>query len=125
HYISTAKTNYREYLKGEMVRLKRYFYVLRPILASKWIIDKNTPPPMLFSELMKAELEEEMIPVVNDLLELKMKTPEIGAGKRIDKLNDYIDFQLSEIQQKIDSMSNEREADWQKLNNVFLRLSEW
>jgi predicted nucleotidyltransferase len=125
HYISTAKTNYREYLKGEMVRLKKYFYVLRPILACKWIIDKNTPPPMLFSELMETELEAEMIPVVNDLLDLKMNTPEVGEGKRIDKLNDYIDFQLSEIQHKIDSMSNEREADWQKLNDVFLRLVEW
>ena len=67
HYISTAKTNYREYLKGEMVRLKKYFYVLRPILACKWIIDKNTPP-LLFSGLMESELEAEMIPVVNDLL---------------------------------------------------------
>ena len=33
HYLSTAKSNYREYLKGETVRLKKYFYVLRPILA--------------------------------------------------------------------------------------------
>ncbi len=80
HYISTAKTNYREYLKGEMVRLKKYFYVLRPILACKWIIDKNTPP-MLFSGLMESELEAEMIPVVNDLLEMKINTPEIGEGK--------------------------------------------
>lgn len=125
HYISTAKTNYREYLKGEMVRLKKYFYVLRPILACKWIIDKNTPPPMLFSELMESELESEMIPVVNDLLNIKMNTPEVGEGKRINKLNDYIDFQLSEIQQKNNGMSNEREADWQKLNDVFLRLVEW
>ena len=31
HYLSMAKTNYREYLKGDMVRLKKYFYVLRPI----------------------------------------------------------------------------------------------
>ena len=28
HYLSTAKSNYREYLKGEIVRLKKYFYVL-------------------------------------------------------------------------------------------------
>lgn len=125
HYISTAKSNYREYLKGEMVRLKKYFYVLRPILACKWIIDKNTPPPMLFSELMKFELETDMIPIVNDLLQLKMNTPEVGEGQRIDKLNDYIDLQLAEIQQIIASMSNERETDWQKLNDVFLRLVKW
>jgi uncharacterized protein len=125
HYISTAKTNYHEYLKGEMVRLKKYFYVLRPILACKWIIDKNTPPPMLFSELMKAELEAEMVPIFNNLLDVKMNTPEVGESKRIDKLNDYIDSEFLSIQKKIDSISNEREVDWQKLNNIFLKLVEW
>lgn len=124
HYLSTAKTNYREYLKGETVKLKKYFYVLRPILACKWILDKKSPPPMLFSELMEAELEQEMLPAVNALLQAKMNTPEIGEGKRIDVLNEYIDIQLEKIQQEIDCMSNEREADWRKLNEIFLSLAE-
>ena len=49
HYISMAEGNYREYLKRDMVRAKKYFYVLRPILACQWILEKGTPPPMLFS----------------------------------------------------------------------------
>ena len=28
HYLNTAKSNYREYLKGDEVRLKKYFYVI-------------------------------------------------------------------------------------------------
>ena len=56
HYISMAEGNYREYLQGEIVRVKKYFYVLRPVLACQWILDRGTPPPMLFSELLKAEL---------------------------------------------------------------------
>lgn len=80
---------------------------------------------MLFSELMEAELEEEMVPIFNNLLDVKINTPEAGEGKRIDKLNDYIDSEFLSIQKKIDSMSNEREVDWQKLNNIFLKLVEW
>lgn len=57
HYLSTATGNYREYLKGEDVKLKKYFYVLRPLLACKWILEKDTPPPMLFSELCDSKLE--------------------------------------------------------------------
>lgn len=49
HYLSMAGGNYREYLKGDMVKAKKYFYVLRPILTCRWILDKGTPPPMLFS----------------------------------------------------------------------------
>ena len=38
HYISMAEGNYREYLKRDMVRAKKYFYVLRPVLACRWIL---------------------------------------------------------------------------------------
>ena len=41
HYLSMAKGNYREYLKTDEVKLKKYFYVIRPILACKWILDKK------------------------------------------------------------------------------------
>ena len=51
HYISMAEGNYREYLKTEMVRAKKYFYVLRPVLACRWILERGIPPPMLFREL--------------------------------------------------------------------------
>lgn len=35
HYLHMAEGNFREYLKGQMVLVKKYFYVLRPILACK------------------------------------------------------------------------------------------
>jgi predicted nucleotidyltransferase len=31
-----ALGNYRKYLKGNVVWIKKYFYVLRPILAMNW-----------------------------------------------------------------------------------------
>lgn len=48
HYIHMAEKNRREYLEGDMVKVKKYFYVLRPVLACRWILEKKTPPPMLF-----------------------------------------------------------------------------
>ena len=57
HYRHMASRNYREYLKGDMVPLKKYLYVLRSILACRWILKKRTSPPVLFQELADAELE--------------------------------------------------------------------
>lgn len=122
HYLSTAKSNYREYLKGETVRLKKYFYVLRPILACKWIISEQTPPPMLFSELADRFLDSEIKPEVDKLLEIKMNTPEITTGKQIDALNDYLDRNISEIEKVISEMTEEKGKDWKKLNEIFLEL---
>lgn len=91
HYVSMAESNYREYLKTEMVRAKKYFYVLRPLLACKWILDTQTPPPMLFSELAAAELPEYLREDVDRLLFLKMNAPEIKEIPRIDSINEYLD----------------------------------
>ena len=52
HYYGTAKKNYNEYLLDDMVKYKKYFYVLRPILACKWIEKHQSPPPVLFQKLV-------------------------------------------------------------------------
>ena len=40
HYLHMANGNYEAYFKENIVRIKKYFYVLRPILACCWI-EKN------------------------------------------------------------------------------------
>ena len=122
HYLSTAKSNYREYLKGETVRLKKYFYVLRPLLACKWILAEGTPPPMLFSTLMEKYLDAEIQPDVEKLLDLKINTPEIGEGKRFDRVNDYIDRSMDEIEKIIAELPREDARGWDELNSIFLSL---
>ena len=120
HYLSTAKSNYREYLKDETVRLKKYFYVLRPLLACKWILAEGTPPPMLFRTLMDKYLDEDILPDVQRLLDIKMNTPEVGEGKRFDRVNDYLERSISEIEAIIAEMPNEPNEGWQGLNEIFL-----
>ena len=121
HYLSTAKKNYREYLKGDMVKLKKYFYVLRPLLACRWILEKQSPPPMLFSTLADACLDEALVPAVTDLLRLKMETPEIGLGPRIDVINDYLDASIEEIDQLIQAIPSDERVTWDELNRLFLQ----
>ena len=124
HYISMAEGNYREYLKGETVRAKKYFYVLRPILACRWIIDRGTPPPMLFSELAEAELPEYLLPETERLLDIKMNSPEVKEIPKIEKLNQYMDKSIEEIKALIRSMPDSGEPDWEKLNEFFMSVVE-
>jgi predicted nucleotidyltransferase len=123
HYLSTATGNYREYLKGEEVKLKKYFYVLRPLLACKWIMDKGTPPPMLFSKLCDAELDAEINPYVHELLVMKRNTPEVGVGARIEPLNDYLDHEIVRIKELADAMPKEQKQGWNELNALFLAIA--
>ena len=121
HYWHMAENNYRAYFKEEEVRIKKYFYVLRPLLAAAWIIDRKTPPPMLFSELMAEELDSSIEPEVKRLLELKQITPEMGTAPRIHILDDYIDNRLQEFKTIADNMTDTRN-EWEPLNEYFLSL---
>lgn len=122
HYLSTAKRNYREYFRGEIVRLKKYFYVFRPLLACKWILAEGTPPPMLFSVLMDKYLDDSIRADILELLDLKMHKPEVTEGERFEKINEYLDRSILEIEEQIKSLPSTHEQTWDELNKVFLSL---
>ena len=124
HYLSTAKSNYREYLKGKTVCLKKYFYVLRPLLACKWILAEGTPPPVLFSKLMDKYLDESIREEVLELLDLKINKPEIAEGKRFEKVNEYLDRNILEIEEQIKCLPSTHQRTWDELNKVFLSVLE-
>ena len=126
HYLSMAEGNYRDYLKGDMVKAKKYFYVLRPILACKWILHKRTRPPMLFRELVESELENSMKSVVETLLDLKMNAPEVKLIPRIDMLNQYLDATIQEVKEQIASIPYDKDSDWEALDRLFIDvLRRW
>lgn len=120
HYWHMAQTNYREYLKGEEVRIKKYFYVLRPLLAAQWILDKKVAPPMLFDELVDAELDEKLRPELNRLLEMKKTLPEMGMAPKVQIFNDYIEKVMPDIKESAEKIE-ETEKDWDALNELFLQ----
>ncbi|MBQ7703453.1 MAG: nucleotidyltransferase domain-containing protein [Firmicutes bacterium] len=120
HYVSMAEGNYREYLKGDMVRAKKYFYVLRPVLACRWILDRGTAPPMPFKDLVEAELPDELRGTVADLLDLKMNSPEVRMIPRVGVLNDYLDRSIPEIKEMISQLDDETHPGWERLNELFL-----
>lgn len=122
HYYGTANKNYHEYLLDELVKYKKYFYVLRPILACKWIEKKQCPPPVLFQSLAEEVLEDTMKPIVDNLLQMKMQMSEAEKGKRIDELNEYITQNLVYYKELAETMTDDRNANWEPLNEVFRKI---
>lgn len=121
HYLSMAKSNYHKYLQGEEVRLKKYFYVLRPILAAQWILDKKCAPPMRFETLVDAELDEALKPAISQLLALKKTTPEMGSAHRLTEVNEYLERKMEEINKAAEAVNTERN-EWDTINELFLKM---
>ncbi|MHC5229264.1 nucleotidyltransferase domain-containing protein [Enterococcus sp. LJL99] len=122
HYWHMADSNYREYLKTARVKAKKYFYVLRPILASKWIINYQEAPPIEFTKLVDALMEEELKTIVIELLEEKKQTNELDWINKIDVLNDYIEKELPILRKIAEETLDKKHSQWVTLNEFFLQL---
>ncbi len=120
HYLNMAESNYRTYLKLPNVRIKKYFYVLRPLLAAQWIVNKKSQPPMLFKELVDSELDVSIKPVVERLLQLKKEQSEIGITTKFQALNDYIEEKLKYLKNIATNLVEEKTYSWDILNKFFL-----
>lgn len=91
HYLAMAKKNFRGYLQGEAVRLKKYFYVLRPLLAVRWIDSGRGMPPMRFADLAARMLDDDaLLDEINALLEVKMRAGEAEYGPRRPRIHAFI-----------------------------------
>ncbi len=123
HYLNTARATTHDHLRGDTVKLKKYFYALRPLLACKWILDRGTPPPTLFSELVEAYLEPEMLPLVQELVEAKVNTAEQLFSKRIQPLNDYIETQIEVVSNNLTQLVSDEKLPWTELDEIFLRFT--
>jgi predicted nucleotidyltransferase len=62
---------------------KKYFYVLRPIMACMWIERYNESPPMEFEKLLTQISGDELLEKINDLLARKKSGIELGLESRI------------------------------------------
>lgn len=122
HYLNTAQSNHRTLGKGDTVRLKKYLYILRPILACLWILERGTPPPMPFAELVEAQLDASVKPAVEQLLAAKTRSSELGMGMRIPVINEYIDTQLAALRSSIGQLPEGPQACRDDLDRIFFDI---
>lgn len=108
HYLNTARGNYRGFLQGEQVRIKKYFYVLRPVLACEWIERYSEMPPMEFDMLV-----ERLIPkdgalwlMVQQLLARKKAGEELDYEARLNPINDYLEERLQGLEKSAAEMKS-------------------
>ena len=122
HYRSTAKTNFRGYLQTEVVRLKKYFYVLRPLLAVRWLEQHGTPAPMEFEKLLALiQSDDALLRDIHELLAQKRSSEERDLAPRIESLNAFIEAELRRLEANPPTMES-RSENVEALNQLFRAL---
>lgn len=98
HYFHMAEGNYREYLRGNEVWLKKYFYVLRPLLACIWIERGFGVVPIEFSTLVDRLIDPGPLKQsIEQLINRKRAGAELDRGPRIAVISDFLDREIERL----------------------------
>ncbi len=123
HYLHMASGNYRDYLQGEQIKIKKYFYVLRPILACQWIEKYETIPPMEFEKLVESLVTDpELNKEINKLLARKKSGEELSIEPRIGVISEFIEVQLNYYKEYAKKLEQDKETDISALNQLFQEM---
>lgn len=120
HYYGTANSTYSQYLQGSMVKYKKYFYALRPLLAGRFIQTYRCPPPVLFDTLMTMDMPCELRKSIENLLELKKNSDEKEVHPQLPVIHDFITAELERQKDYVGRILDDRKNDWTALNDIFL-----
>lgn len=119
HYFHMAQGNYRDYLKGDQVWIKKYFYILRPLLAVQWIEKGLGVVPTEFSVLVHELIPEgELKAAIERLIAEKRKGEELGIGPKIPSISNFIEGEMERLGQK-DFRAKFQKPSIELLNDLF------
>jgi predicted nucleotidyltransferase len=99
HYWSIARGQRRAEIAGRTeVRLKKYLYVVRPLLSLAWVAERQTPPPMSIDGLLgQAALPPAPRRAIEALLREKRATPELGTRAPIADIDAWAAAELERL----------------------------
>jgi predicted nucleotidyltransferase len=112
---------------GGGVRLKRYFYVLRPVLSLRWMrLNEQAVPPMDMSGLMSGcDLSGDETAAINELTRRKALVRERAEEGATVPLLDTLIAAEAELAESwlTETAGQRRKVDWAAANALHLRLS--
>lgn len=120
HYLNTARSNMKNYLLGEVVKPKKYFYALRPLLACHWVMENKTPPPVLFDTLAEAMLPDSLRSAVDYLLDIKLNSPEKVEIKPVADIDIFLKEGIARFDELMKNLPQENYNSWDMMNEFFI-----
>lgn len=120
HYLSMAHRNYREYLQTELVRTKKYFYVLRPLLACNWLEKNGAMAPVEFDRLVDTQVENALVKSeIQHLLLRKKSGDELAKEPKNTILDRFIEEQFEHFAKSLKDIQVNSTPDTQRLDELF------
>lgn len=120
HYMGLCKGMLAELSDQNRIKIKKLFYILRPLLAARWIVERGTVPPMHLGGLLPV-VSEDLQALITAWVDKKYSLDEAFVVEIEPQLADFIRTEFPRIDILAKQLPSEfKDAD--KLNHYFRNL---
>lgn len=125
HYLRMAHGVFETHVAADPVRLKKVFYVLRPLLACRWILHTGGQPPTEFERLVSAEwVSAGERTMIAGLTEAKADASEAHRTSLDPAIRTWFDQELATAEQASNLIQSTASIDTAVLNDLLRRCVE-
>ena len=128
HYRGIAAQFIEPIERREQIGIKKLFYILRPLLACRWVIEFQSMPPTEFQRLLsenEQELPPAMVRAIHSLLQQKETADEKQLIEVPSLLADWILDTYADAQRLAELLPAAPPTNiWETLNRLFLDFVE-
>ncbi|MEO1451396.1 MAG: nucleotidyltransferase domain-containing protein [Bacteroidota bacterium] len=119
HYLGLTQKTLMQSLQEPKVKIKKYFYALRPVLAALWVATSQSIPPLQFERLWPDLITDSAVrEALEKLLERKEQAVEGELISRIPVLDTFIETSRGQVQEALQQVEKTR-SELDKLNDFF------
>nr|WP_281261204.1 nucleotidyltransferase domain-containing protein [Desmospora activa] len=124
HYLNMAKGNYRTHLEGRAeIQLKKYLYVLRPLLCIQWVEQRESVPPTSMWKVMEGvDLQPKVSSSIVELINRKQQTGEMGQSPPQPVLEQFIQQEIERISGVVADIPDRNPSDLAIDNMIWREL---
>lgn len=121
HYKGIARNSYDKISSSGEIKLKKLFYVIRPILAANWIVTKGSIPPMDIDSLMRIIEDRSIVSQIEELIKIKETVNEDYTYSIKPEIQRFIEYQF-QILEGIDGLEKRAIPQTQILDSFYRSL---
>lgn len=124
HYLSMAKGTAADHFDGNQIKIKKLFYILRPLFACLWIKKHLSMPSTIFQNMLTPDLASpEVLYAIANIQKQKETAAEGHLIKAPDVVKNWIDQTIAHAQSVADALpaGTKEKASWDPLNELMLK----
>ncbi len=125
HYLSIAQNKLNEIVSDSEVRLKKYFYILRPIANLNFIYQHGKMPYMEYDKtIAEIDINKAVYDEIQTISRIKQASNESFIIKNNDILIDYFNEEIELFKDRINEYKVEKNKDYEEVDTVFKSIIE-